>query len=232
MSSPYPVITDFNPTVFSRYEQIAVLKDVMQDVIAGRIHSDRLNIWPWRLMAQSNVDKLHGGSDHISVQMHGVGGSSHKLHQHTAIMIGHTLYLMFLHRSADVPGVMVRPIPEGQMSFRLSPELISCDEVLVHVHYAMTGEVFMPAIGCHTEDILKVGDICAAIRNHMLAGGHSAFTKINLFFHSSRTPLGPLKVIWKPGYDRPAGSYGPLRRFLFKQPRVKTLEYYFLQMME
>ena len=123
----------------------------------------------------------------------------------------------------------MRGIPDGALVLKLLPELVSANDLAVNVVYALSGDTFMPPIMFKTDARVRVCDVSGHVRDYKVAMGKSVFMKVNLVFHGYDATLGSNLVIWSPRMKAPAGSYGPLRRFLFKQPRVKNLEYYFLR---
>lgn len=225
----HPQITQFDFGTFNKYEQVIIHADKMQAVANGLISLRRINGWPWRLMQQTNVDRLHEDKQHIYVQLGYGGFTSHKLVLQTAISIGVTPYLLFGHRDSSLPGCLVRGIADGAMVLRLFPELVSATDLAVHVQYALSGQTFMPPILFKTDTRVRIFEVSGEVRDYMVAGGMSCFTQVKFVFNGSDAPLGSTRVIWSPRMHTPAGSYGPLRRFLFKQPRVKNLEYYLLR---
>ena len=215
------------PQMERRYEHCIVDVDVLQGVEQRWIAASEINQWDWRLAGDENLKRLREGKDFLYIALGWAGGSSHKVRKHGSVTPdGSSLeHVIYLHHNKDLPGVLLREVPQGEKVIQVETELVSKFLVSISCHN-LAGELVL-SLSMPTTERVRASDVMDRLRRKMRGTGLSQYTKLKLVTMqgSTSTLVTPNMLLWSPGWHQPRGARCPpvTRRVIRKTPSIMTM---------
>ena len=211
------------------YEQICVLRSVVDLMRAGQLDTNQHQGLPWQMCGDLNSARIDAGDNHFFVNIAGGSGSAHKVQKVDQFIAANLVHWVYAHRSFPHLNVVIRPVPQDTLQLVLDLKL----ESSASIYASMRGVDGVNVISTNfsTARPLTVARLKVVVKALLVGHHRSMFAALEVYMQGANFDAPGLSshtILWNPHWQLPRGRFNkPSRRVRAKSgPEHPTMAYH------